>query len=228
MALSRGIFWSVKTLVVFIVFLTMMGEALAQTSASKKKSKGFFLFRVKVEMNLGLPKKDKTTAQAKPKRRTKSAGKPSTSKVGHKIKELFTNKYKHCKINAVNSGIAVGQVIETQKYGMAVVQDFVIGKKKNHYFKFADRELIKRKEITRKVSAVKNIVVKVPRNDKPRTKSGEPNFKKITLSRSESKEIIMRQLIQRQKLNLLVQMYPEERENIDALKLKYGAQKTSR
>lgn len=214
--------------------LVLIGLGLYSTSGfiyaqTPKKSKGFLFFRINVEMKVGLPKKEKQNKPDIKKRQTKpGGGRPSTSKIAHSVKELFTNKQKHCKINAVNSGIAAGQVVQTEKYGKVVVSDFVIGKKKNSFYKFIDKEEKKRAPVTKKVSAVRNIVVKVPINEKPRKNNGEPHFKKVKLSRAESKEIIMQQLVQRKNLSLLVQMYPEERENIDALKIKYGSQKEKR
>jgi hypothetical protein len=43
------------------------------------------------------------------------------------------------------------------------------------------------------------------------------------LSREETKEIMIRELIKRQKYVWLVRMYPEERPNLDNLKTLYGA-----
>ena len=101
-------------------------------------------------------------------------------------------------LGARYSGVSQGNVVETS-YGPAVVEDYVV--KKDIYYP------------TR-------IIVSIPKS-KPRDKKGEPRLKMIKLSKAETKEIMIRELVKRRKFIWLVRMYPEERRNLDNLKELY-------
>lgn len=89
-------------------------------------------------------------------------------------------------------------MIETS-YGLAVVKDYVVKKDKNYPTK---------------------LIVELARG-KLRDSKGYPRLKEIKLSEAETKEIMIRELIRRQKYIWLVRMYPEERKNLDDLKVLY-------
>ena len=61
------------------------------------------------------------------------------------------------------------------------------------------------------------IILSIPK-DKARNARGEARLKMIKLSKSETKEIMIRELVIRRKFIWLVRMYPEERRNLDSLK----------
>lgn len=117
------------------------------------------------------------------------------------IKYFFTFKRKFCKLEARYSGVSAGCIVETS-HGTAVVSDYVTEKDIIYPIK---------------------LIVLITKNS-PRKKNGDPNLKKITLSREETKEIMIRELIKRQKFIWLVRMYPEERPNLESLKKLYLGQ----
>lgn len=119
-------------------------------------------------------------------------------RIGKEVKYWFTRHKKFCKLEARYSGVSQGNIVETS-LGTAVVEDYVV--RKNTYYPI-------------------KIVVSIPR-DKGRDKKGEPRLSYHKLTREETKEIMIRELIKRQKFIWLVRMYPEERPNLDALKTLY-------
>ena len=92
-----------------------------------------------------------------------------------------------------------GNVVETSK-GVAVVEDYVV--KKGTYYP---------------VRIIVSTIQGLGRNEK-----GEAKLIMHKLSKEETKEIMIRELIKRQKYIWLVRMYPEERKNLESLKQLYG------
>jgi hypothetical protein len=105
----------------------------------------------------------------------------------------------YCKLEDRYSGVAQGNVIETS-LGTAVVEDYVV--KKGTYYPL-------------------NLIVSRPIGD-GRNDKGEKQLKYTKLSREETREIMIRELIVREKYIWLVRMYPEERPNLEKLKELYG------
>ena len=78
----------------------------------------------------------------------------------------------------------------------------------------------------KEIRAVKHIIVEVPRSkDRFRKGNGDPSLKKVKLSRAETKTIMMRELVERNKLNWLVRIYPEERQNIKSIIARFEQEK---
>lgn len=124
---------------------------------------------------------------------------PSTmERIGVEVKDIFTRKRLFCKLENRYSGVSQGCVIETSA-GVAVVKDYIV--KKDTYYPL-------------------NLIVEIAK-DPHHTNDGEPQVKKLRLSRTETKEIMIRELIKRGKFIWLVRMYPEERKNLPALKELY-------
>jgi hypothetical protein len=142
-------------------------------------------------------------------------------RVASSVEEFFKNKRKHCKINAIPSGVSQGTFIETERYGMAIVQDFVIKKRTMKFYRWGP-DSTKKRSVRKRIRTVSNLKVLVPKNQRWLTKNGKPNYKQITLDRRETKQVMLRNLVKRNKLNELVRMYPEERKNLEALKTRFG------
>jgi hypothetical protein len=186
-------------------------------------------------------------------------------RVAKDIKYFFTNHRKYCKLNAVHSGIAVGQALldtveyrkypyipfvkATEKVYGAIVFDFIIKKRVIQYYRHNDRKPNKRKRQVRKYPGVKHIVVLVPRKPNFLVKLGlQRTFKKRKLSHKQSKLVVMRHIQDRVtkyvaarkenhpwelrpgnfswqwKFLNITRMYPEERENIELIKMEVIAQ----
>lgn len=124
-------------------------------------------------------------------------GTTTMQRIGKEIKYWFTKHKRFCDLEKRYSGVTVGVVVET-KYGTAVVTDYVV--KKDIYYPV-------------------RIEVAIAR---PRTEDGEPRVRTILLSREETKEIMIEELIKRKKYIWLVRMYPEERKNLEKLKELYA------
>ncbi|MEM7036862.1 MAG: hypothetical protein AAF570_07785, partial [Bacteroidota bacterium] len=119
-------------------------------------------------------------------------------RIGKEVKYWFTRHKRFCKLEARYSGVSQGNVVETS-VGTAIVENYVV--KKNLYYPV-------------------RIIVSIPK-DRPRTKKGDARLKYIKLTREETKEIMIRELIKRRKFIWLVRMYPEERKNLESLKQLY-------
>ncbi len=120
-------------------------------------------------------------------------------KIGKEIKFQFTRHRLYCKLENRYSGVTQGNVVETTK-GLAVVEDYVV--KKGTYYP---------------IRIVVSTIQGLGRNEK-----GEAKLNYHKLSKEETKEIMIRELIKRQKYIWLVRMYPEERKNLESLKQLYG------
>lgn len=149
---------------------------------------------------------------------------PTTNmeRIGKEVKYFFTHHRKHCKLQAINSGVSVGTIVETKAWKKVVVADYVVRKKKLQFVRYADGDSLLGKIARKPIPAVRNIIVWVPKKNGMRKPNGEPNFKKVRLTVNETKEIMIKNLLIRDKVNWLVQMYPEERMNLEALKKKYN------
>ncbi|MCS7073958.1 MAG: hypothetical protein NZ108_05785, partial [Bacteroidia bacterium] len=147
-------------------------------------------------------------------------------RIGKEIKILFTRHKKFCKLNDIHSGVAVGNVIETSKYDKAIVKDYIVQKKILRYKRYPNGDSTMTCTKEKEIRAVKHIIVEVPRSkDKYRTSNGNPALKKVKLSRAETKTIMMRELVERNKLNWLVRIYPEERQNLKAIIAQFEQEK---
>lgn len=120
-------------------------------------------------------------------------------KIGKEIKFQFTRHRLYCKLENRYSGVTQGNVVETTK-GLAVVEDYVV--KKGTYYP---------------IRIVVSTIQGLGRNEK-----GEAKLNYHKLSKEETKEIMIRELIKRQKFIWLVRMYPEERKNLESLKQLYS------
>ncbi len=116
-------------------------------------------------------------------------------RIGKEIKYWFTFHRRYCELEARYSGVTEGCVVETT-HGTAVVTDIVV--KKNLIYP-------------------SNMVVAVAK-----VKNNEPTIKLYKIDKIETKEIMIYELIKRQKYVWLVRMYPEERTNLNALRELYG------
>lgn len=119
-------------------------------------------------------------------------------RIGKEVKYWFTRHKKFCKLENRYSGMSKGNVVESS-VGPAVIEDYLV--KKGIYYP------------TR-------VIVSIPKS-KPRDKKGEPRLKYFKLSKAETKEIMIRELVRRRKFVWLVRMYPDERRNLDNLKSLY-------
>jgi hypothetical protein len=120
-------------------------------------------------------------------------------KIGKEIKFQFTRHRLYCKLENRYSGVTQGNIVETTK-GLAVVEDYVV--KKGTYYP---------------IRIVVSTIQGLGRNEK-----GEAKLNYHKLSKEETKEIMIRELIKRQKFIWLVRMYPEERKNLESLKQLYA------
>ncbi|GIV43113.1 MAG: hypothetical protein KatS3mg035_0236 [Bacteroidia bacterium] len=152
--------------------------------------------------------------------------KSNLERVGDDLKYFFTNKKRFCKLNSIYSGVSAGQIIETQKYGKGVVTDYIVRNRLIQYVRYVNGDSTKIKVKYRKSPSIKHLVVLVPRDEKKLRKSnGDPNLKKVKLSQRETKEIMMKHLIERRNFVWLIRMYPEEEQNLPELYAKYGGYK---
>ncbi|MFW5658738.1 MAG: hypothetical protein ACOCZ8_02035 [Bacteroidota bacterium] len=144
--------------------------------------------------------------------------------VANDIKRFFTNKKKFCQLEKVYSGVSTGYPVETEEHGLAIVKKFKIKPKVYKYARWGgDSTDIKIRK--RKVNTIKHIMVQVPRDgffDKIGGLFKGSQFKTVKLSEAESKRIMMEQLMERGKIDWLVRMYPEERPNLQQIKIDYG------
>jgi len=152
--------------------------------------------------------------------------KSNLERVGDDLKYFFTNKKRFCKLNSLYSGVSAGQIIETQKYGKGVVTDYVIKNRLIQYVRYINGDSTKIKVRYRKSPSIKHLIVLVPRNEKHlRKPNGDPNLKKVKLSQKETKEIMMKHLVEKRNFVWLIRMYPEEEQNLPELYAKYGGYK---
>lgn len=149
---------------------------------------------------------------------------PTTNmeRIGKEVKYLFTNHRKHCKLQAIHSGVSVGSIVETKVWKKVVVADYIVRKKRLRFVRYTDGDSLNGHIVHKPIPSVRNIVVWVPKKGGMRKPNGIPNFKKVRLTVNETKEIMIQNLLIRDKVNWLVQMYPEERMNLEVLKKKYN------
>ncbi len=152
--------------------------------------------------------------------------KTNLERVGADLKYFFTNKKRFCKLNSIYSGVSAGQIIETQKYGKSIVTDYIVKNRLIQYVRYVNGDSTKIKIKYRKSPSIKHLVVLVPKDEKNlRKRNGEPNLKKVKLSQKETKEIMMRHLVEKRNFVWLIRMYPEEEKNLPELYAKYGGYK---
>ena len=143
--------------------------------------------------------------------------------VADDIIRFFTRKRKFCQLEKLYSGVSPGYPIETQEHGTAIVKKFKI---KNKVFESArwggDSTDIKIRK--RKVRAIKHIIVEVDRKGffGGIAKLFGKDRKTVKLSVEETRQIMIKQLMLRGKIDWLVRMYPEERPNLQQIKIDYG------
>ncbi len=151
--------------------------------------------------------------------------------LGNGVRNTLINNKKFCKLNATYSGISAGQVVKSQKYGFGVVADVELGLKKTNFVRYKDPAAQQRSVAGQNerppgrfvrqpnyVAGVKNLVIVVPN---PNRKSKRDAFKRVRLDPDETKEIMLASLVKRNRIDWIVRMYPEERENLLFLKQKY-------
>lgn len=141
---------------------------------------------------------------------------------GKILKDKLTFKRRNCKINPLFSNIGAGEIIETDKYGRALVVDFQVKKRVFEYIKYEDIYAEKGKHVTRKIRAIRNITLKVTDED-PSFPNGKKGYYLVCLNEAETKEVIIRNLIIKGRIDRLSLVYPEERENLDVWQEKYGS-----
>jgi hypothetical protein len=119
-------------------------------------------------------------------------------RIGKEIKFQFTRHRLFCKLECRYSGVSQGNIVETSK-GLAVVKDYIV--RKGTYYP---------------IRLIVSTIQGLGRNER-----GEAKLVMHKLTKEETKEIMIRELIKRQKYLWLVRMYPEERKNLESLKLLY-------
>ncbi|MDX2062233.1 MAG: hypothetical protein SFY70_04175 [Bacteroidia bacterium] len=142
-------------------------------------------------------------------------------KLGEELEQLFTFKRRNCDIIDLFSNIAAGEMVETDKYGKALVVDFKVRKRVFQYMKYPDPYALKGKKVTRKYRAIRNLTLKVTEED-PNFPHDKKGYYLVCLNESETKEVIIRNLIVKGKIERLTMVYPEERENLGVWEAKYG------
>jgi len=149
----------------------------------------------------------------------------AAQKVGKDFKDIFTFKKKHCKIANIYSGVSVGQILNTTKYGKAIVKNYRIGNKVTIFYRYVDAKMEARKKVVRVSKAVKNIILMVPKNSGGDVETASADdMKKIVLSQSETKQIMLQQLVIKRKYHWILRMYPEERANLRQIIARYSGQ----
>jgi hypothetical protein len=151
-------------------------------------------------------------------------------KLGKAVQYLFTNKYKNCKLQAVTSPVATGQIVRTEQYGNAVVVDYVMAERvlQEALYKTNTAPRI----IERKYKAIKQLVVEAT-EEKRMQMTGDglrfesvvvknPKTKTYKLSPTETKKIIVQRLLLEGRTEDMLRLYPEERENLDAWQKQYN------
>lgn len=141
----------------------------------------------------------------------------------YRVRDLFTNKRKFCKLNAIYSPISAGMIVSTEKYGDVMVADYVL---RNHvqWLRFRkhaeDSTHFVVKKRTRKV--IKHLVVLILHPRKPYDREGFVRFKKVRLSEEETKRILIEHYFRRGRVDWLLRMYPDERKNLQILQERYN------
>jgi hypothetical protein len=142
-------------------------------------------------------------------------------RVGKDIKNFFTNHRRQCKLMNTYSGVGIGALVESERFGQVQVVDFVLRNRIYYRYRWdVDSTDVHRDKV--KIKSVHRFVVNTPRHGRWRTVDGRPNVRRRRLSYEETKQIMLAHLIQRDQIAWLVRMYPEERENIEALRLQYA------
>jgi len=119
------------------------------------------------------------------------------------------------------AGFGAGQVVQTENYELAVVEDFIIRKREQQFVRW-DADSTRYRIDKVKTPVVERIVVRVPRRGRWRGLDGRLLSKKVKLSKQETKTLMLQALVQRNKLHWLVRMYPEEQPNLPVLVAKYA------
>jgi hypothetical protein len=138
----------------------------------------------------------------------------NNNKIGKDVKDLFTFKKKHCKLQHVYSGVSAGQVVYTEDWGKAIVKNYRIGKKVQIFYRQTQADQTIRTKLVKITKGVKNLVVIVNKFGGDVEQADAKNLKSVTLSQSETKKIMIQSLVLRRKYKWIVRMYPEERANL--------------
>lgn len=150
----------------------------------------------------------------------------TAERLGKRIKWFFTNKRKQCAIMPLFTSVSAGEMIETARYGNAIVVDFKIRNRVEEFIEYPDDMALKGQKRKRKWRAIYRITLKVTENDPdfPLTRKG---YYLVCLSPEETKEVMIRYLIEKGMIDDLPRMYPEERANIAAWQEVYGEEGTA-
>jgi hypothetical protein len=143
-------------------------------------------------------------------------------RVGRDIRNLFTNHRRHCKVMNTYSGVGAGALVEVPRYGTVQVVDFIIRNRTYTHLHWGPDSTGRFKKEKRRIKSVDRLVVHVPRRGLWRTVDGRPHVKKVRLTRDESKQVMLAHLVQRDQVAWLIRMYPEERPNLEAIRLRYA------
>lgn len=142
-------------------------------------------------------------------------------RVADRLEVLLANNRRNCKIIDLFSDISAGEMIETDKYGKALVVDFQVKKRVFQYREYPNIYARKGKLIKRKYRAISNLTLKITDEDE-NFPNGKDGYYLVCLNREETKEVIIRNLIIKGKIERVSLVYPEERENIGIWRQKYG------
>ncbi len=153
-------------------------------------------------------------------------------RVGIRTAQLFTDTRVNCELTGINSPIAIGDIVETEEYGRAVVIDYVFADRIEPYIYWkgtdiGDRGVVRK----RRTRAIVQLVVQGTKSEALRiigtnltfttvapTKS---SFVTTTLSPDETKAIMIRRMLDRDEPEKLLRAYPEERKNLDSWVAKF-------
>lgn len=107
-------------------------------------------------------------------------------------------------------------MVETSE-GKGTVEKFIVRKKIYYFYRYKDGRQQEKKRVKKKIPAVKQIIVKVPDEEKGglfAANDGRPALKKVRLSEEETKKLMIKHLVLRGKIRWLLTLYPEEKRNL--------------
>jgi hypothetical protein len=147
-------------------------------------------------------------------------------KFAMKVKYHLSNNRRHCKITALYSGISAGEIVETNDNGTGVVVDYKIGRYATTFVRYNGKDSTKVKIERKYVPGIRRLFVMVVKDpNHPRDLNGMPLMRKVQLSEGETKALMLQSLVRRRRLEWLVRMYPEERQNLQELLEKYAVKR---
>ncbi len=145
---------------------------------------------------------------------------------------LFTDTRVNCELSGMTSPIAIGDIVETKELGRAVVLDYVFAERIEPYIEWRGTDIGDKGVVRqRRTRGIVQLVVQgtkteelriVARNLTFSTKAPtKSSFVVGTLSPEETKEIMIRRMIERGQPQQIVRVYPEERKNYDTWLARY-------